>query len=40
MDVYGWLKRAEESIVSGSLLTVEGNHFGVPTSRGAVPQVL
>jgi hypothetical protein len=30
-------KIADESIVSGSLLTVESNHFCVLKSRGAVP---
>jgi membrane protease subunit (stomatin/prohibitin family) len=33
------LKLADESIVSGSLLTVESNHFCVLKSRGAVLQV-
>ncbi len=33
------LKQADESIVSGSLLTVESNHFCVLKSRGAVLQV-
>jgi hypothetical protein len=33
------VKIADESIVSGSLLTVESNHFGVLKSRGAVLNV-
>jgi membrane protease subunit (stomatin/prohibitin family) len=33
------LKQADESIVSGSLLTVESNHFCIVKSRGAVLQV-
>ena len=33
------LKLADESIVSGSLLTVESNHFCILKSRGAVLQV-
>jgi membrane protease subunit (stomatin/prohibitin family) len=33
------LKQADDSIVSGSLLTVESNHFCVLKSRGAVLQV-
>jgi hypothetical protein len=32
------LKQADESIVSGSLLTVESNHFCIVKSRGAVLQ--
>ena len=33
------IKLADESIVSGSLLTVESNHFGILKSRGAVLNV-
>jgi hypothetical protein len=33
------LKQADESILSGSLLTVECNHFCILKSRGAVLQV-
>src|ERR1700744_3440641 len=33
------LKQADDSIVSGSLLTVESNHFCIVKSRGAVLQV-
>jgi len=33
------LKIADDSIVSGSLLTVESNHFGILKSRGAVLNV-
>jgi membrane protease subunit (stomatin/prohibitin family) len=33
------IKIADESIVSGSLLTVESNHFGILKSRGAVLNV-
>jgi membrane protease subunit (stomatin/prohibitin family) len=33
------LKQADDSIVSGSLLTVESNHFCILKSRGAVLQV-
>ena len=33
------IKIADESIVSGSLLTVESNHFCILKSRGAVLQV-
>src|ERR1700733_5349359 len=33
------LKQADESIVSGSLLTVESNHFCILKSRGAVLNV-
>ena len=33
------MKLADDSIVSGSLLTVESNHFGILKSRGAVLNV-